>query len=133
MKIYTKTGDGGSTGLLGGRRVPKDALRIEAYGTVDELNAVIGLARSEPGVDAGLADVLARIQEDLFALGAALASEPGRAPRPGEGVGPAQIEARISDGQVLLAHGLVTIANPAPLIRMSLHGQQAWGLESART
>ncbi len=47
MRIYTKTGDDGSTGLFGGARVPKDDLRVEAYGTVDELNSVLGLARAE--------------------------------------------------------------------------------------
>lgn len=47
MKIYTKTGDDGTTGLFGGARVPKDAERIDAYGTVDELNAVIGMVRSQ--------------------------------------------------------------------------------------
>ncbi len=92
MKIYTKTGDAGATGLLGGRRVAKDAARIEAYGTVDELNAVLGLCRSEPGADPELGRVLGRVQEELFALGAALASEPGRASRPGEGVGGREIE-----------------------------------------
>jgi len=73
MKIYTKTGDAGSTGLFGGGRVPKDDLRVEAYGDVDELNAVIGVARSVelmPRVD----EVLVPIQRDLFAIGALLAT-----------------------------------------------------------
>jgi cob(I)alamin adenosyltransferase len=73
MKIYTKTGDTGETGLFGGPRVPKDAPRIEAYGTVDELNALLGLARCEtlpPDVDA----LLARIQNELFDVGAELAT-----------------------------------------------------------
>ena len=72
MKIYTKTGDDGTTGLLGKGRFRKDAARIDAYGTVDELNAVIGVARShrpDPGTDAALA----AIQDDLFAVGSALA------------------------------------------------------------
>src|SRR5580698_7964342 len=77
MKLYTKTGDDGTTGLFGGGRVPKASARVEAYGTVDETNAAIGLARSTglaPDVDA----VLARVQEDLFTLGAELACVPGR-------------------------------------------------------
>ncbi len=72
MKIYTKTGDDGTTGLLGPDRVRKDDPRIEAYGTVDELNATIGLARAF-GTDATVDPILARIQNDLFALGSALA------------------------------------------------------------
>ena len=73
MKIYTKTGDSGSTGLFGGGRVPKDDDRVEAYGDVDELNAVLGVARSVepmPRVD----EVLVPIQRDLFAIGALLAT-----------------------------------------------------------
>lgn len=72
MKIYTKTGDDGMTGLLGSRRVRKDDLRIEAYGTVDELNAVLGVARAV-GIDRGSDDLLATIQDELFAVGSALA------------------------------------------------------------
>src|SRR5215213_2895087 len=73
MKIYTKTGDAGDTGLFGGGRVPKSHPRVEAYGEVDELNATIGLARSiemMPRID----EVLAPIQRDLFAIGALLAT-----------------------------------------------------------
>jgi cob(I)alamin adenosyltransferase len=77
-KIYTKTGDDGSTGLFGGPRVRKDHLRIEAYGTVDELNAVLGMARTqspEPELDA----LLANFQNQLFDLGAELATpEPAK-------------------------------------------------------
>ncbi len=72
MKIYTKTGDSGETDLFDGSRVPKSAERVGAYGEVDELNAVIGCARSL-GVDAELDGMLAHIQRDLFALGARLA------------------------------------------------------------
>jgi cob(I)alamin adenosyltransferase len=77
MKLYTKTGDDGTTGLFGGGRVPKASRRVEAYGTVDETNAVLGVARATglaPVVDA----VLERVQEDLFTLGAELACVPGR-------------------------------------------------------
>jgi cob(I)alamin adenosyltransferase len=73
MKIYTKTGDDGTTGLFGGERVPKDALRIDAYGTVDELNSVIGLARCY-AIDQKADAILNAIQSDLFQLGADLAT-----------------------------------------------------------
>src|SRR5262249_55735978 len=71
-KIYTKTGDSGMTGLLGGGRVPKDDLRIEAYGTVDELNAALGVARAL-GLDRDADNRLAQVQDNLFAVGSALA------------------------------------------------------------
>src|SRR6185437_16338041 len=77
MKLYTKTGDDGTTGLFGGGRVPKASGRVEAYGTVDETNAVIGVARAA-GLPAVIDGVLARVQEDLFTLGAELACVPGR-------------------------------------------------------
>lgn len=72
MKIYTKTGDDGTTGLFGGGRVPKDSPRIEAYGTVDELNSTIGLARAASG--GTFAELLQRISEELFVLGGDLAT-----------------------------------------------------------
>ncbi len=72
MKIYTKTGDSGETGLFDGTRVAKSDARVDAYGEVDELNACLGLARAEIE-DTVLRDELARIQQDLFALGARLA------------------------------------------------------------
>jgi cob(I)alamin adenosyltransferase len=81
-RIYTKAGDGGDTRLVGGQKVRKDALRIEAYGTIDELSACIGIARTQlgaPGAPAGadaLAGVLARIQNELFNLGSDLATLP---------------------------------------------------------
>jgi cob(I)alamin adenosyltransferase len=73
MKIYTKTGDSGQTGLFGGPRVAKDDPRIEAYGAVDELNAALGLARSEP-LPPEIDTLLARIQNELFDMGAELAT-----------------------------------------------------------
>jgi cob(I)alamin adenosyltransferase len=87
MKIYTKTGDDGTTGLLGPGRVLKDAPRIEAYGTVDELNAVLGLARATGGLDPELDALVARLQDDLFAVGAALA-DPDPAGKFHNAVGP---------------------------------------------
>jgi cob(I)alamin adenosyltransferase len=73
MKIYTRTGDKGDTSLFGGQRVPKDALRIEAYGTVDELNSVIGIVRAD-NVDPEIDQMLAEVQIQIFALGADLAT-----------------------------------------------------------
>jgi len=77
MKIYTKTGDKGSTALLGGQRVSKAHYRIEAYGTVDELNAYIGLLNDQE-INQKRATKLKKIQENLFVIGAALASDPGK-------------------------------------------------------
>lgn len=73
MKIYTKTGDAGETGLFGGPRVNKDHPRIEAYGTVDELNSVLGMVRAEELPEEVEAD-LTEIQNALFAIGAELAT-----------------------------------------------------------
>ena len=76
MKIYTKTGDDGTTGLFGGERTTKDDPRVAAYGTVDELNAQIGAVRAL-GLTPDLDRSLARVQNDLFVLGADLATPPG--------------------------------------------------------
>ena len=73
MKIYTKTGDTGETGLFGGKRVTKDSPRIEAYGTVDELNAFIGLAITEVN-NPDVKKILEKIQNQLFIVGADLAT-----------------------------------------------------------
>ena len=95
-RIYTRGGDRGETGLVGGQRVPKDDLRIEAYGTVDELNAFLGLAgvtcaeAAEPRL-AKLAAILRRVQHELFNLGSILATKP-------EDVHPRQ--ARVTDAEV---------------------------------
>ncbi len=73
MKIYTKTGDKGETGLFGGKRVSKDAVRIEAYGTIDELNAILGVVRSLR-LPKAVEKILTRIQRDLFVIGSELAT-----------------------------------------------------------
>jgi cob(I)alamin adenosyltransferase len=75
MKIYTKTGDNGQTSLVGGTRVSKTELRIEAYGTVDELNSYVGLLRDQE-VNNDRKDILKEIQDRLFTIGSILASEP---------------------------------------------------------
>jgi cob(I)alamin adenosyltransferase len=97
-RVYTRTGDRGETGLAGGQRVPKDGPRIEAYGTVDELNGFLGLARvtateiaaQEPRM-AVLAAIMLRVQHELFNLGSILATMP-------EDVHPKQ--ARVTDAEV---------------------------------
>lgn len=78
MPIYTGTGDGGDTGLFGNRRVPKDHTRIEAYGTIDELNAFLGVLRSEP-LAPDFDQQLKLVQDALFEIGADLATIGGRA------------------------------------------------------
>ncbi len=75
MKIYTKTGDKGQTSLVGGTRISKTELRIEAYGTVDELNSYVGLVRDQ-AVNNDRKDILKEIQDRLFTIGSILASEP---------------------------------------------------------
>jgi cob(I)alamin adenosyltransferase len=80
MKIYTRTGDTGQTGLFGGARERKDDVRVEAYGTVDETNAALGLARAS-GLASDVDAQLGRIQEDLFVVGAELACVPDKIDR----------------------------------------------------
>jgi cob(I)alamin adenosyltransferase len=82
-RVYTRTGDKGETSLVGGKRVPKDSPRIDAYGTIDELNSIIGLARvfNEENLDGGeahhfLDEMLCKIQDELFDLGSELATPP---------------------------------------------------------
>lgn len=82
-RVYTRAGDRGDTGLVGGKRVPKDSLRIEAYGTIDELNSIVGIARvfNEENLEAGeahrfLDEVLCRLQDELFDIGSELATPP---------------------------------------------------------
>ena len=75
FKIYTKTGDKGQTSLIGGTRIPKFDIRIEAYGTVDELNSNIGLVRDQ-NIDKHSISILIEIQDRLFTIGSLLASDP---------------------------------------------------------
>ena len=75
LKIYTKTGDKGKTSLIGGTKVPKNHLRIEAYGTVDELNSFIGLLNDSVHLD-GVNELLKEIQDRLFTIGSTLATDP---------------------------------------------------------
>lgn len=77
MKIYTKKGDEGKTGLIGGTRVMKSSMRIEAYGTTDELNSYIGLVRDQE-IDPKYIDQLIEIQDRLFTIGSSLASDPDK-------------------------------------------------------
>jgi cob(I)alamin adenosyltransferase len=92
-RIYTRTGDDGSTALGNGERRPKHDLRIAAYGTVDEVNAAIGMARLHTGADRQVDAMLARIQNDLFDLGADLCS-------PDKGKGPGGERLAVVDAQV---------------------------------
>lgn len=83
-KVYTRTGDQGMTDLVGGERVPKDSLRIESYGTVDELQSVLGMLRAALAESGSLPEVVVhihRIQQDLFDLGSTLSTPPGHADR----------------------------------------------------
>jgi cob(I)alamin adenosyltransferase len=92
-KIYTRTGDDGSTALGSGERRKKYDLRVAAYGTIDEANAAIGVARLHTGSDAELDAALARVQNDLFDVGADLCT-------PGKGKGPGGARLTVTDKQV---------------------------------
>ena len=91
MKIYTKTGDQGETGLIGNERVPKDHFRIESYGAVDELNAALGAVTAREDLPKTLRESLVRIQNELFHVGAELATPEGKEP-PADLVGNVHIE-----------------------------------------
>ena len=115
-RVYTRQGDRGETGLVGGQRVPKDSPRIEAYGTVDELNAVLGAARAtvnqlaaqEPLL-AGLGAILLRVQHELFNLGSILATLP-------EDVHPRQ--PRVTDAEITqLEKGMDAMNEDLPPLR----------------
>ena len=127
-RIYTRTGDKGTTGLANGERRSKADLRVEAYGTVDETNACVGLVRlhAEPGLDA----MLARIQNDLFDLGADLATPPSDKPLGYEPL-------RIMPSQVARLESDIDLLNAdlAPLTSFVLPGGSATAatLHLART
>ncbi len=109
MKLYTRTGDDGSTGLYGGARTTKDALRVEAYGTVDELNSALGVA-AVVCQDAQLADILTRLQSRLFDLGADLCTpnDAGKLPH----------EVRITPAHVTELEGLIdTVSGQLPPLK----------------
>jgi cob(I)alamin adenosyltransferase len=114
-RVYTRQGDAGETSLAGGQRVPKDSLRIEAYGTVDELNSFVGLARETAAGDAAhpelaaMGGILLRVQHELFNLGSILATLP-------EDVHPRQ--ARITEAEVARLEAEMDRANESlPALR----------------
>jgi cob(I)alamin adenosyltransferase len=119
-KIYTRTGDDGTTALGTGERRKKYDLRIAAYGTVDEVNAAIGVARLHTASDPELDGALARIQNDLFDLGADLCT-------PGRGKGPGAARLTVTDNQVAWLEAEIDRlnANLAPLRSFVLPGGAA--------
>jgi cob(I)alamin adenosyltransferase len=119
-RIYTRTGDDGTTALGTGERRKKYDLRIAAYGTLDEVNATIGLARLHTADDAALDAVLARIQNDLFDVGADLCM-------PGKGKGPGGARLEATDAQVAWLEGEIDRLNAelAPLKSFVLPGGTA--------
>ncbi len=128
MKIYTKTGDDGTTGLFGGARVSKANPRVEAYGTVDETNACIGLARANR-LPTSVDEVLHQVQVDLFVVGAELACVPGK-----EGSMPMLL---ISETDVVRLERIIDVAETtlAPLKNFILPGgsTESAALHLART
>jgi cob(I)alamin adenosyltransferase len=129
-KIYTRTGDDGTTGLGSGERRRKDDLRVEAYGTVDEANAAIGLARLSTADDKQIDAMLSAIQNDLFDLGADLSTPPSDTPLPYEPL-------RITEPQVDRLEREIDLLNAdlAPLRSFVLPGgtKAAAALHLART
>jgi cob(I)alamin adenosyltransferase len=119
-KIYTRTGDDGTTALGSGGRRKKYDLRIAAYGTVDEVNAALGVVRLHTGADAALDAALARIQNDLFDLGADLST-------PGKGKGPGGARLTVTDKQVAWLESEIDRLNAAlrPLRSFVLPGGSA--------
>ena len=132
MKIYTKTGDSGDTGLFGGTRVSKADPRVAAYGDVDELNACLGFARAAlvTADDQELAGMLEQIQRDLFALGARLAD-------PGHKIAERVMKAAVTPADIARLEGWIDALESAlpPLRRFILAGgsQAGAALHVART
>jgi cob(I)alamin adenosyltransferase len=116
-RIYTRTGDDGTTALGSGERRKKYDLRVAAYGTIDEVNAAIGIARLHTGNDAALDAALGRIQNDLFDVGADLCT-------PGTGKGPGGARLTVTDAQVTWLEGEIDRLNAelAPLKSFVLPG-----------
>ena len=129
MKIYTKTGDAGLTGLFGGGRVSKDDPRVEAYGDVDELNAMLGVVRTQDPGDR-VDEMLDRIQRDLFAVGTALAD-------PRHRIASRVVKAALGDDDISRLEGWIDEldAEVPPLRRFILAGGSVPGaaLHLART
>jgi cob(I)alamin adenosyltransferase len=119
-KIYTRTGDDGTTALGTGERRKKYDLRVAAYGTLDEVNAAIGIARLHTGDDAALDAALARVQNDLFDAGADLTT-------PGKGRGPGGARLTVTDAQVAWLESEIDRLNAelAPLKSFVLPGGSA--------
>ena len=132
MKIYTRTGDAGETGLFGGTRVLKSDPRVAAYGEVDELNACLGLARTHAALaaDPGLAGMLEQIQRDLFGLGARLAD-------PARKIAERVAKAAVTDEDIRRLEGWIDLLDEElpPLRRFILAGGSPTGaaLHAART
>lgn len=128
-KIYTRTGDDGTTGLIGGKRVPKDSPRIEAYGSIDELNAILGVAGAFPLPETARR-IICRVQDDLFSIGADLALPAGM-DRNDWGI-PA-----LTDANIMVLEKEIDLCEQAlePLHRFILPGGSAAGatLHLART
>ncbi|NNC50956.1 MAG: cob(I)yrinic acid a,c-diamide adenosyltransferase [Flaviramulus sp.] len=114
MKIYTKTGDKGTTALFGGTRVPKHHIRIESYGTVDELNSHLGLIRDQD-INQNYKDVIIDIQDKLFIVGAILATDPEKAILK-SGKERLNIEKISSDDIIRLEHEMDTMNEALPPI-----------------
>lgn len=130
MKIYTRTGDAGGTGLFDGTRVLKSDPRVGSYGEVDELNAWLGLVRSDAASDAQLSDMLEQIQRDLFGLGARLAD-------PAKKIAERVTKAAVTNEDISRLEGWIDLleAELPPLRRFILAGGSRAGaaLHVART
>jgi cob(I)alamin adenosyltransferase len=117
MKIYTRTGDQGLTGLFGGARVSKSDARVAAYGDVDELNACLGMVRAQGELAGDLTDLLEQLQKDLFAIGARLAD-------PAEKIAERVTKVAVTDADVARLEGWIDRleAELPPLRRFILPG-----------
>jgi len=132
MRIYTGTGDTGETGLYGGERVGKDDVRVEAYGTVDEANALLGVSATHLGADPELRDLVLSLQSELFTVGADLATPRAREAQAGKSIVP-----RVEPAQVTALEALIDRfeAESEPLRNFILPGGTpgAAALHHART